>query len=93
MAEMTINTTFKPKHYKQDTMKEIAIIAYSGISLFHLSVPIAIFNDALAQKTPLFNVKICAEQPGTINSANGLAIDITESTEAIKQADIIIFPS
>jgi len=74
-------------------MKEIAIVAYSGISLFHLAVPIAIFNDALAQNTPLFNVKVCAEQLGTINSANGLTIDIKETTAAIKQADIIIFPS
>ncbi len=74
-------------------MKEIAIVAYSGISLFHLAVPIAIFNDALAQQAPLFNVKVCAEHPGTITSANGLPINITESNAAIKQADIIIFPS
>ena len=56
-------------------MIRVAIIAFEGMSLFHLSVPIAIFADAPAQNTanntPLFEVTVCAESEGAIRSANG----------------------
>ena len=74
-------------------MIEVAIIAYEGISLFHLSVPVAIFNDAILTDKKLFNVKICSENMSNLTTANGLAVKIEEDTSIIQQADIIIFPS
>ena len=78
-------------------MIRVAIIAFEGMSLFHLSVPIAIFADAPAQNTtnntPLFEVTVCAESEGAIRSANGLGLQIEHNTAAISEADIIIVPS
>ncbi len=74
-------------------MKEVVIVAFEGISLFHLSVPIAIFGDALLEEKKLFNVRVCSETNGKINSANGLGIDIEDDPSIIHQADIIIIPS
>lgn len=88
MAKMTTNITFRP-----DNMINVAIVVYEGISLFHLSVPIAIFKDAIPSKEPLFNVNICAETPGEITSSNGLCFIVKEEISIIQHADIVIFPS
>jgi transcriptional regulator GlxA family with amidase domain len=74
-------------------MKEIAIVAFEGISLFHLSVPIAIFKDAIPAQQKLFNIKVCADKTGTLQTADGLNITVAHNTEIIKQAGIVIFPS
>ncbi|AIY66746.1 GlxA family transcriptional regulator [Pseudoalteromonas piratica] len=74
-------------------MKEVVIVAFEGISLFHLSVPIAIFADAVLEEKRLFNVRVCSETNGKINSANGLGINIENDPSIIHQADIIIIPS
>ena len=74
-------------------MINIAIVAYEGISLFHLSVPIAVFKDAIPDQQTLFNVNICAEKKGEIKTGNGLVITIEEDTSIFEQADIIVFPS
>jgi transcriptional regulator GlxA family with amidase domain len=74
-------------------MFKIAIIAFEGISLFHLSVPTAIFNDAILEQPELFNVNICAEKRGKLKTVNGLIIEIEEDLSIIEQADMIIFPS
>jgi len=71
----------------------IALIAFPDISLFHLSVPIAIFSDALEDQKQLFNVRVCAEKPGKIKSASGLNFEVQDTTSIINQADIIIIPS
>ena len=87
MAIMTDNITIKPK-----PMHQIAIIAFEGISLFHLSVPVAIFKDAISESA-LFNITICAEQIGTLKTADGTKIQIEHDLNILKDADILIFPS
>lgn len=74
-------------------MIKIAIIAFEGISLFHLSVPIAIFNDAVLNEEKLFDVCVCSETNGQVTSANGLGIDIKYDISVIEQADIVVVPS
>ncbi|WP_191600831.1 GlxA family transcriptional regulator [Marinomonas algicola] len=74
-------------------MVEVAIVAFEGISMFHLSVPIAIFRDALLNEQKLFNVRVCSEMGGQVNSADGLGIDIQNDISMINQADIVIVPS
>ncbi len=74
-------------------MIEVVVVAFEGISLFHLSVPIAIFRDAVLSETKLFNVRVCAETKGRIYSADGLGIDIQYDFSNIHQADVIIVPS
>ena len=74
-------------------MKKVAIIAFEGISLFHLSVPIATFSDAVFSTEKLFDVYVCSETKGQISSANGIGIDIKYDLSVIQQADIVIVPS
>lgn len=88
MAIMAYNITIKPK-----IMIEVAIVAFEGISLFHLSVPIAVFQDAMANHEKLFNVSVCSELPGKITSANNLGIEIENHISVIENADIVIIPS
>lgn len=73
-------------------MYQIAIIAFEGISLFHLSVPVAIFKDAIGESA-LFNITICAEQIGTLKTADGTKIQIEHDLSILEDADILIFPS
>lgn len=74
-------------------MINVAIVAFEGISLFHLSVPIAIFKDAKPDEKSRFNVQVCAENLGSLTTSNGMTICIEESIDAIHLADIIIIPS
>ena len=88
MAIMAINNTIKP-----NIMKKVAVIAFEGISLFHLSVPIATFSDAIFSSEKLFDVCVCSETKGHINSADGTGINIKYDISVIQKADIVIVPS
>ncbi|KTF17926.1 GlxA family transcriptional regulator [Pseudoalteromonas sp. H105] len=74
-------------------MIEVTIVAFEGISLFHLSVPIAIFRDAVSNDKKLFNVRVCSELGEHVNSANGLSIEIKSDISIIGRSDIVIVPS
>ena len=74
-------------------MIEVAIVAFEGISLFHLSVPIAVFRDAVNHEQKFFNVRICSESSSRVTSANGLSIEINDDISVIKDADIVNVPS
>ncbi len=74
-------------------MIEVAVVAFEGISLFHLSVPLAIFRDAVLSEQKLFNVRVCSQMSGHAHSADGLSIAIHHDISIIKQADLIIVPS
>ena len=74
-------------------MKQIVIVAFEGISLFHLSVPVAIFKDAVVADKPLFDVRICAQTTGQLHSASGLGLTIEDDISVIETADVVIVPS
>lgn len=74
-------------------MINVAVVVYSGISMFHLSVPTVIFKDAIDKESPLFDVKICAETTGNMQFANGLGFVVEHDLSIISSADIVIFPS
>ena len=88
MVKMTHNITFRPVY-----MINVVIVVYNKISMFHLSVPTAIFNDAALNNEKLFDVKICAEQKGQLSFANGLSFIVEEDFSIIQHADMVIFPS
>lgn len=74
-------------------MINVVIVVYNEISMFHLSVPTAIFNDAVLNNDKLFDVKVCAEHKGQLSFANGLSFIVEEDFSIIQHADIVIFPS
>ncbi len=72
----------------------IAVLAFDGISDFHLSVPGLVFGGERQDLgVPSFDVGICAPHPGTIRTAMGLEVQAPCGLEAFERADIIIVPS
>lgn len=74
-------------------MVNICIVAFEGISLFHLSVPMAIFKDAILDDKNLFNVQVCAEGKEKLNSSCGLSIEVEGNISLIETADVVIIPT
>ena len=74
-------------------MKKIAVYAFEGVSLFHLSAPTAIFVDAFSPNKRPFSVVICADKKGSLKVSGGLSINIAHDIETLNTADILIFPS
>jgi transcriptional regulator GlxA family with amidase domain len=75
-------------------MHTIAVLAYDGISPFHLSVPGIVFSDDLLKlSTPRYNLHVCAERIGPIRTLSGFNIDVRYDLSAVEQADTVIIPS
>lgn len=72
----------------------IAIIAFRGVSLFHLGVPLAVFAENREKLgIPNFKVSICATDANVIDTSNGLKLLTNEGLECLKDADVIIIPT
>lgn len=75
-------------------MPRIAVLAFEGVSLFHLSVPGLVFGrDRSDVGLPRHDVVVCAERPGPRATIDGLTVDIPHGLEAIESADVVIVPS
>jgi transcriptional regulator GlxA family with amidase domain len=71
-----------------------AVIAFNGISPFHLSVPCIIFRpDANNSQVPDFKIKVCAADPSPMPTNAGYSIHATHNLAALKGADTVIVPS
>ncbi|WP_163371650.1 GlxA family transcriptional regulator [Enterobacter hormaechei] len=69
----------------------VAIVAVDGFSPFHYSVPCILFGDTVSGEKR-FNVTICAEKPGFLNSKDGFALHATQDFSAIASAEIVVVP-
>ncbi|WP_328389033.1 GlxA family transcriptional regulator [Nocardia sp. NBC_00416] len=76
-------------------MISVAVIAFDGISPFHLSVPTLVFGRAGVGKAVdwPYDVRICAQTPGMLSTAAGFDISVPNGLEAVSGADIVIAPS
>jgi transcriptional regulator GlxA family with amidase domain len=72
----------------------IAVVAFDGISPFHLSVPCIVFGEDYGDGgVPRFDVRVCATEPGKLRTSAGFAIEAPHGLEAIAAADVVIVPS
>jgi AraC family transcriptional activator FtrA len=72
----------------------IAVLAFDGISPFHLSVPCLVFGeDRTALGLPRFEFRICAVRAGPIHTEAGLTVAAPHGLEGFDGADIVIIPS
>jgi len=71
----------------------VVLLAFEGISAFHLSVPCMVFQDVFIEQVPPFSLKICAERPQELASGSGFGITVQENLSVMDQADIIVIPS
>lgn len=72
----------------------IAVLAFDGISPFHLSVPCLVFGeDRTSLGLPRFEFRICAVKAGPIHTEAGLTVAAPHGLEGFDGADIVIIPS
>jgi transcriptional regulator GlxA family with amidase domain len=73
---------------------DVAVLAFPGISPFHLSVPSLVFeNAALTTSEPHYRVTVWAEQPGPLATQGGYDVMVRPGLEACASADTVIVPS
>lgn len=72
----------------------VAVIAFEGISPFHLSVPCMVFGDDLARLgVPRYRLLICGEKVGLIPTMSGFNIDVQHDLSALAEADTVVVPA
>lgn len=72
----------------------IAVVAFDGISPFHLSVPCMVFGEErTSQGAPRFRVQVCALERGPLRTGAGFTIATAHGLAAIRRAQIVIVPS
>lgn len=72
----------------------VAVLAFDGINLFHLSVPGQVFGVQPAPPgLPPYEVRYCAPTPGPVRTMQGLQIDVPDGLDAMRRADIVIVPA
>lgn len=75
-------------------MHTVAVIAFDGISPFHLSVPCVVFGDELLKLgVPRYRLLICGERRGRIATMSGFDIEVKHGLGSLKQADTVIVPA
>jgi transcriptional regulator GlxA family with amidase domain len=82
------NSSARPKRIR------IAVIAFDGITPFHLSVPSLVFGNVQDEAgTPIFDVFVCSIDKGTIRTSAGFNVAIDADLSSLKKADIVIMPT
>ncbi|MGO4615442.1 GlxA family transcriptional regulator [Nocardia sp. 2YAB30] len=74
-------------------MHTVAVVAFDGISPFHLSVPTLVFGRVGVGGPAPYRVDICAEQPGRLRTPAGFDIDVRHGLETLARADTVVIPS
>jgi transcriptional regulator GlxA family with amidase domain len=72
----------------------VAVLAFDGVSLFHLSVPGLVFGAAHGVPgLPQYEVRYCAVTPGKVRSDQGIVIEVPDGLECMQNADIVVVPA
>lgn len=71
----------------------IAIYAFDGITLFHLSVPQMVFDEVRRQGLGDWRPVLFADSAGPIRTAEGYTIAAVQGLDAVDAADIVVIPS
>lgn len=72
----------------------VAVLAFDGVSLFHLSVPGIVLGAINApSEGSRYDVRYCTETPGRIRSDQGIMIEVNDGLDAMRNADVVIVPS
>jgi transcriptional regulator GlxA family with amidase domain len=72
----------------------VAVLAFEGVSLFHLSVPALAFGGVSGLRDFAgYQVRYCAAKPGRVRTDQGLIIDVPDGLESMQEAALIIVPA
>lgn len=82
----------QPDHVHR--LRKVAVIAFEGITPFHLSVPSLVFGSHPADTdVPPFEIVVCATRIGQMQTSAGFAISAIHDLGAVGEADIVVMPS
>lgn len=83
-----------PKTASPPRRRKVAVIAFDGITPFHLSVPCLIFGGNLSDPgVSNFEVMVCGADEGPLRTAAGFSIAAEFDLAALDSADLVIMPS
>lgn len=72
----------------------VAVLAFDGASLFHLSVPGMVLGATqCSSPDTYYEVRYCAEQPGMVRSDQGIGVEVTHGLELMAASDVIVIPA
>jgi transcriptional regulator GlxA family with amidase domain len=72
----------------------VAVLAFDGVSLFHLSVPGVVLGTAQsAPGEPEYEVSYFAEKPGMVSSDQGIDLAVAHGLELMEPSDVIVIPA
>lgn len=72
----------------------VAVFAFEGASLFHLSVPAMVLSALNGTPSlPRYEVRYFAQSPGRMRSDHGVVIEVSDGLQALRRADIVIVPA
>ncbi len=75
-------------------MTVVAVIAFDGISPFHLSVPCAVFGrDRTGRDMPEFELRVCSAEGVHLQTSAGFSISTSHALYDLARAEIVIVPS
>jgi transcriptional regulator GlxA family with amidase domain len=76
------------------TPTRIAVVAFDGISPFHLAAPCLVFGeDRRELGVPAFELQVCAAEPGPLRTTAGFTISTGRGLRALRAAEVVIVPS
>lgn len=72
----------------------VGVVAFDGISPFHLSVPCLVFGDDRSELgAPRFRFKVCAEHGRSARASAGFRIETAHGLAGLADCDLVIVPS
>lgn len=71
----------------------VVVLAFEGVSLFHLSVPGMVLGAVDGAGLSHYDVTYCAQTPGRIRSDTGMVIEVPNGLDTMVEADIVIIPA
>jgi transcriptional regulator GlxA family with amidase domain len=72
---------------------DVAVLAFPGISPFHLSVPTLVFTPDVARRAHDYRVTVCAVRPGSVPTRAGFDLAVPHGLETLVAADTVVVPS
>ena len=76
----------------QPLRRLVAVVAFEGVSPFHLSVPCVVFGEGLEPDNP-FELVVCSVDPPPVRTSAGFALTALPSLSALEEAEVVIVPS
>ncbi len=72
---------------------QIAIYAFDGVPMFHLSAPLTVFEEVRRQGLAEWNTRIVADVAGPVRMAEGFSIAGVGAVDELGDIDLVVVPS